>query len=549
MSGWLSGEPFSDWRLILKALLLVLLPLLLYLLIPLRAPHTPYLRLPLTPDRELVLYENTLPGFVEFVLGGPFGGSVDLSVDLAAAAGHGLGISLGRGGLARGAAGSGRHRVAGAAGPAGASWRPSPDALLALTGLAFLALVAFNLVYTIGDIFVMYIPVYLVVVLWLAIGVGALARGLAAVLSRLCRASCTLGDTHRCCCSCSFSCRLRWWWPTMRPWIRAGTPAPARAGRPSWPSRCHLGAVLVSDDRNDIMPMWYLQYVDGRRADLLGLFPLITADYATLGEVLDLALSTGRPAYLIKEMPGVEVKVSSSRRGSCGGSWGRRRMGPPASVQEQALADAVILVGHDRAPHSPRPGEELQVSLYWEPLRPLEAEYHTFVHLLDPEGQKVAQSDRQPGGDYYPSNLWRPGERLRDEHLLVDPRRCPAGRLSPAGRHVCPLCRGRPGIAGGAGPGRAGGGQDCGADRSRNRRASPSAPALGTRSSCWAMILTSLEAPVQDAFAGRYAPVARPAAPCRRLYCVCPSLGCAGGNRGPARRPAPGRRLSDLGVG
>jgi hypothetical protein len=85
------------------------------------------------------------------------------------------------------------------------------------------------------------------------------------------------------------------------------------------------------------------------------------------------------------------------------------------------LSDAVALVGHDRAPHSPRPGEDLRVSLYWEPLKPLEAEYHTFVHLLDPEGNKVAQSDRQPGGDFYPSNLWRPGELLRDEHLLSIP--------------------------------------------------------------------------------------------------------------------------------
>jgi len=48
------------------------------------------------------------------------------------------------------------------------------------------------------------------------------------------------------------------------------------------------GAVLVSSNRNDIMPMWYYQYVDGERPDLLGLFPLITPEYPTLGHVLDL---------------------------------------------------------------------------------------------------------------------------------------------------------------------------------------------------------------------------------------------------------------------
>jgi type IV secretory pathway TrbD component len=73
---------FRDWRLILSAVLLAVLPLALYLLIPLRAPHTPYLSLPLTTDRALVLYDNSLASFVHFVLGGPFGGSVDLSVNL-----------------------------------------------------------------------------------------------------------------------------------------------------------------------------------------------------------------------------------------------------------------------------------------------------------------------------------------------------------------------------------------------------------------------------------------------------------------------------------
>ncbi len=140
-----------------------LLPLALYAYIPLRAPHTPYLHLPLTADRELVLYDNTFGSFVGFVLGGPFGGSVNLTVNLgerlAMAGGFlrdevgwiGIGLALiGLFGLFL------KHR-----------W-----ALLALTGLAYGAVVAFNLVYTIGDIFVLFIPSYVVIVLWMAVGVG-----------------------------------------------------------------------------------------------------------------------------------------------------------------------------------------------------------------------------------------------------------------------------------------------------------------------------------------------------------------------------------------
>jgi hypothetical protein len=164
--------------------------------------------------------------------------------------------------------------------------------------------------------------------------------------------------------------------------------------------------------------MWYYQYVAGQRPDLLGLFPLITPDYPALGHVLDLALSTGRPVYLIKEMPGVEVKVDVEAEAGLWRVLGPAVEGEPAYPRGDHLADAVVLAGYDRSPHSPRPGEALRVSLYWEPLRSLEAEYHTFVHLLDAEGQMVVQSDRQPGGVYYPTTQWQPGERLRDDHLL-----------------------------------------------------------------------------------------------------------------------------------
>ena len=44
--------------------------------------------------------------------------------------------------------------------------------LLALTGLSFLAIVGFNLVYGIGDISGYYIPAYLIWVLWMALGLS-----------------------------------------------------------------------------------------------------------------------------------------------------------------------------------------------------------------------------------------------------------------------------------------------------------------------------------------------------------------------------------------
>lgn len=386
--------------------ILGLAPLLLYAYIPLRAPHTPYLRQPLDAGRQLVLYEDSLPALLEFVTGGPFGGSVDLSVDLgerlAMASGFVRG-ELGWIGLALALVGLARLAI-----PGGVPGRPR---LLALTGLAFLALQAFNLVYTIGDIYVLFIPVYFVLILWLAVGAGTLAAG--AAVWRPWAAALVVA--------------LLFLLPLAM--ARGGYAAADRSGdvaaHEAWEDILARplpeGAVLVTDDRNDVMPMWYFQYVHGRRPDLLGLFPLITQEQPTLGSILDLALGMERPAYLIKEMPGIEVKVEVRPEEGLWRVVGPAVQGEPAVARGDRLDGLLELAGYDLSSASPRAGETLAVRLHWVPLAPLERRYHSFVHLLDEGGQSVAGSDGQPGGVFYPSTIWQPGERLADEHAFQVP--------------------------------------------------------------------------------------------------------------------------------
>ena len=421
----------------LSLLAAVIVPLLLYLYLPLRAPHTPYLHLRLTDERQLVLYENTLANLVDFVTGGPFGGSVDFSVDLGqrlTMAGGFLLDEVGWAGVVLAALGLLRL-VLGRRG-----------SLLALMGLAYAAIVAFNLVYTIGDIYVLFIPSYLMVVLWIVLGVGTLASMVVrAVAPGRAAAPAEVGTPAR---PVARDRRhvlaalavvpfflLPLWLVTAHYAVvdRSGD----RDARDGWQALLSSpvpgDAVLVSNDRNDIMPMWYLQFVEGLRPDLLGLFPLITPDYPTLGPVLDLAMSTGRPLYLIKEMPGVEVKVAVGEQVSLGAGarlWpvaGPAVQGEPEHRLQGQLGEEIALVGYAHDPASPRPGQGVVLSLYWEPLQPIERQYHSFVHILDSQGDIVAQSDQQPGGVYYPTTLWRPGERLRDQHQLRIPDDAPSG--------------------------------------------------------------------------------------------------------------------------
>jgi hypothetical protein len=61
------------------------------------------------------------------------------------------------------------------------------------------------------------------------------------------------------------------------------------------------------------------------------------------------------------------------------------------------------------------------VTLYWEGAGATRADFQSFVHVLDASGNKVAQSDHRPGGDYYPSSMWQPGEAIRDAHRITAP--------------------------------------------------------------------------------------------------------------------------------
>jgi hypothetical protein len=78
------------------------------------------------------------------------------------------------------------------------------------------------------------------------------------------------------------------------------------------------GSVLLSNDRDDMVPLLYYQYVEGQRPDLLELYPQILPgpDWSNIGRVTEMALGSQRPVYLVKPMPGLEVKFRLEPAGS-----------------------------------------------------------------------------------------------------------------------------------------------------------------------------------------------------------------------------------------
>jgi len=150
--------------------------------------------------------------------------------------------------------------------------------------------------------------------------------------------------------------------------------------------------------------------------------------WGNVTQVVERALETGRSVYLIKSMPGLEVKFALQPTEGLMEVLGPAASGPPERTSGLVLADTVRLHGYDLG--SPlEAGGVLEVALHWQPLAEMDGDYTSFVHLLDAEGQKVAQSDHLPGGVYYPTSLWQPGEMLLDVHCLVLPE-----ALGPAPR-------------------------------------------------------------------------------------------------------------------
>ncbi len=54
----------------------------------------------------------------------------------------------------------------------------------------------------------------------------------------------------------------------------------------------------------------------------------------------------------------------------------------------------------------------------WQARAPAKRDYTLFVHLLDANGQLVAQQDQQPHHGRLPTSLWQAGEQI-DEAIVV----------------------------------------------------------------------------------------------------------------------------------
>jgi hypothetical protein len=97
----------------------------------------------------------------------------------------------------------------------------------------------------------------------------------------------------------------------------------------------------------------------------------------------------------------------------------------PSNPLQASFDNKMELRGYDVS----REESNLSVTLYWQALAAMPLDYTVFVHLVDPDGQTVAQHDGQPFWEVsLPTSTWQPGEMLQDKHVLPLPPNMPPGK-------------------------------------------------------------------------------------------------------------------------
>jgi len=415
----LFAEQVWEWRrqpvVLLKRALPYLavaaLPLLLYLYIPLRAGATPYATLDLAPAAPIVIFENTPRGWLQVLFGSGFASEVAWN-DASIAALRQLPTQLVYEFNWLGA-------LTALVGLGVLCWRRK-FALAAFSLYGLGAFVLFASVYHIGDIADYYTPAYFFACL-------LLAEGMAGCVHLLRAHPFTRASTLPAIALLAFFALL-----PLQNFFNNFTYQNHRrdvATRARWENLLAAdlpsGAILISNDRDEMTPLYYLQYVENKRTDLRGVFPKIAAgaQYDNVIALVARVAAAERTLYALKPLPALWMKYIVAETKD--GLWKIHALPLPAleHASDATLSDTLRVRGWQIIDGEALPGESFTLALQYEPLKPLTRAYKFSVRLLR-DGVKVAQgNDHVPGADEYPPTRWRAREILQDEfEFALDPQ-------------------------------------------------------------------------------------------------------------------------------
>lgn len=100
----------------------------------------------------------------------------------------------------------------------------------------------------------------------------------------------------------------------------------------------------------------------------------------------------------------------------------------PVTRLDARFGEHIALDGYALAATEARPGDILQLTLFWRTDAALAERYKVFVHLYaEVNAPPVAQTDSEPGGGLVLTTIWQPGQWIADNHGLLIPPDLPPG--------------------------------------------------------------------------------------------------------------------------
>jgi hypothetical protein len=95
---------------------------------------------------------------------------------------------------------------------------------------------------------------------------------------------------------------------------------------------------------------------------------------------------------------------------------------------EANFGEAIQLYGYEVDMSGLRSSNIISLTTQWKAMQPAAEDYHMFIHVLDQQGNQVAQVDVPPAGAHAPTTAWETNRYTTWVHPIPLPADLPAGR-------------------------------------------------------------------------------------------------------------------------
>ena len=148
---------------------------------------------------------------------------------------------------------------------------------------------------------------------------------------------------------------------------------------------------------------------------------IIAADYVEIGE---LTLPNQKQMQIMQQLPSdtmldpIDEPTLADKFDQTATPQVFARSARGSLPAEANFGNLIRLIGYDLDSRRAQPGGRVPLTLYWQALTSIPSGYQVFTHLESASGP-IAQADGVPVCWTYPTNNWRPGQIIADQHAIL----------------------------------------------------------------------------------------------------------------------------------